>query len=109
MAYTQFEKFNYLVTNVYKDIVHEIDEFSPTIVYFNEGDFEKVLLRVEQLGIGIYGIETLLNGEYYSVEVFEDYKTMPEDSKWYTAAFNKFKNWNLDLRYSASYSLESLK
>lgn len=99
------EKFTYLMNNIFKDLVYDLDECTPTIIYFNDRDFAKVLQSVEENGLGVFGIETILNGEYFSVEVFEDYQTNPYDSNWYTAAFNKLKSKNSELRYSASYCI----
>lgn len=103
---SQEEKFNYLLNDIFKDLVYDLDECAPTIFFFNEKDFTIVLERVKKYGVGVYGIEVILNGEYFGVEVFEDYDASPEDSNWYTAAFTKFKSRNLDLRYSASYQVQ---
>ena len=98
--------FKFLVDNIYKDLVHDLDRDTPTILYFSEDDFTIVLDRVKEFGIGIYGIEVSLKGEYFGVEVFEDYQTTPNDFKWYTAAFEKLKSKNSELRYSASYQVQ---
>jgi len=100
------KKHKFLVQNIFKGLVNEPDDFTPTILYFNEHDFTIVLQRVKEYGIGVYGIEVTLNGEYNGVKVVEDYNTTPEDFRWYTAAFNKLRAKNPDFRYSASYQVQ---
>jgi hypothetical protein len=75
----------------------------PEIRYFSESDFEKILDRVESLGLGIYGIEPWQNGEYFGVVIFEDSGMDPTNPKWYRAAFKQFIDMKEDLQYSASY------
>lgn len=100
------EKFKFLVDNIYKDLVNDLDKDTPTILYFNEKDFAKILQRVKELGIGIFGIEVALKGLYNGVELVEDYNTTPTDFLWYTAAFEKLRKQNSDFRYSASYQVQ---
>ena len=76
---------------------------SSGIAYFSEQNFEKVLGRIQQLGLGVYGIEPWMDGEYFSVDTFESYNTQSEDPKWYFTAFEKFKQLKKPLQYSASY------
>ena len=76
---------------------------SPTISYFSESDFEKVLDRVENLGLGIHGIEPWQNGEYFGVLVYEDSGMDPTNPKWYRDAFKHFKEMQKNLQYAASY------
>jgi hypothetical protein len=70
------------------------------IKYFSESDFEIVLNRVKELGLGIKGIEPWKNQEYYGVEVFEDNAKDPTDSNWYFESFKRFKSKR---EYSATY------
>ena len=45
-----------------------------TIYNFSESDFEIILQRVEYFGIGVYSIESWLNGKTYAVAVHEKFK-----------------------------------
>ncbi|WP_316849635.1 hypothetical protein [Pedobacter agri] len=74
-----------------------------SMVSFNEEDFAIVLKRVKEHKIGIYGIEVSFDSEFYSIKTHEEYSTFPQDAEWYTAAFKSLKEYQLDLRYSASY------
>lgn len=71
----------------------------PSIRYFSEEDFALVLQRVEELQLGIHGIEPWLDGEYFDVETSED----PKNPTWYWGCFERFKHLNLNLHYAASY------
>lgn len=75
------------------------------IYYFSEEDFEIILDRIEIYGVGIYGIEPFLNGEFYGVNVHEQFDTVPNDPSWYRLAFNEFKKSNKNLQYSATYDI----
>lgn len=70
-----------------------------SIQYFSEEDFAIVLQRVEELNLGIHGIEPFLDGKYFDVETSED----PKDTTWYWGCFERFKRLNLNLHYAASY------
>ncbi len=78
---------------------------SPTIIYFSETDFQIVLERVKQNGLGIYGIEPWKNGEFFDVTVCEDFGKDPNDSNWYLQAFQDFKDTGESLQYAATYSI----
>jgi len=78
---------------------------SESINYFSESDFEIVLNRVEKNGIGIYGIEPWLNGDFYSVRVAEQLNAEPNDPNWYREAFSEFKKSGKNLQYSATYEI----
>jgi hypothetical protein len=58
---------------------------------------------VRELGLGIYGIEPWKNGEFYSVETYEDHTNDPTDYNWYSNVFESFKKGDDNLQYSASY------
>ena len=73
------------------------------IKYFSGKDFEVVLVRVEEYGLGITGIEPWLNGDFYSVAIYESYETASTDPKWYKTAFQGFAKSGKDLQYSATY------
>ena len=82
---------------------------APSISYFSENQFQTVLERVKEKGLGICGIEPWFkpegseNFEYYDVDTFENYNTYPQDPNWYFTAFEKFKKLKLNLQYSASF------
>ena len=102
----QMTKLDYLKTNVFLGLKNLNDGFdSESIYYFSEPDFQIVLDRVEENGIGITGIEPWKNGEFYDVMVFEDFNTTPNDSKWYRKAFKEFQKRGEELQYAASYDL----
>ena len=100
------EELKYLKANVFNGLENLNDGFdSESIYYFSETDFEIVLDRVEENGIAIFGIEPWLNGDFYDVLSYEDYKTRANDPKWYRKAFTEFKNLRKNLMYSASYQV----
>lgn len=103
----QLEKLEYLKANVFFGLKNLNDGFDvESIYYFSESDFEIVLDRVENLGIGILGIEPWLNEEFYGVKSFEDYCTDDKDPKWYRKAFAEFKeDREKKLFYAASYKV----
>src|SRR4051794_33021551 len=72
---------------------------SPSIKYFTEPDFEIVLKRVKELGLGIYGIEPWQNGEFYDVQVYEEYTKDPSDFNWYMKVFEDYKKDGKELQY----------
>ena len=73
------------------------------ILYFSETDFETVLNRVFEKGLGVYGIEPWQNGAFYDVVTFDDYQTDCTDPNWYLTAFNDFKERGEALDYAATY------
>jgi hypothetical protein len=98
------KKLDYLKENVFIGLENLNDGFdSELIYYFSESDFEKVLDRVEQLGIGILGIEPWLNGVFYDVMVADDFSAEAKDPSWYKSAFSDFKRSGKDLMYAATY------
>ncbi|WCO00287.1 hypothetical protein [Psychroserpens ponticola] len=102
----RIKESQYLKTNVFNGLENLNDGFdSESIYYFSESDFEIVLGRVEKNEIAIFGIEPWLNGDFYDVLSYEDYKTVANDPKWYRKAFTEFKNREKNLMYSASYQV----
>jgi len=94
----------YLDKNVFYGLTNLNNGFDAEgIKYFSESDFEIVLSRVRELGLGVNGIEPWKNGEYYGVEVYEDNATDPTDSNWYIESFNRFRKTKDTLQYSATY------
>lgn len=102
----RLKEFEYLKTNVFNGLKNLNDGFdSESIYYFSESDFEIVLNRVEKNGIGIYGIEPWLNGDFYSVRVHEQLNAEPNNPSWYREAFSEFKKSGKNLQYSATYEV----
>jgi hypothetical protein len=100
------KKLKFLDSNIFQGLTNLNDGFDvESIKYFSEIDFEIVLNRVEKLGLGINGIEPWLNGEFYDVLTYEDFKSVPTDPKWYNQAFKKFRDENLNLLYAATYEI----
>tara|TARA_R110000868_G_C10410925_1_gene722316 strand:+ start:46 stop:501 length:456 start_codon:yes stop_codon:yes gene_type:complete len=102
----QKKEFEYLKANVFNGLENLNDGFdSESIYYFSESDFETVLDRVEKNGIGIYGIEPWVDGDFHGVLVVEDFNTVATDPKWYRKAFAEFKKSGKELMYAASYEV----
>ncbi len=102
----RMKEVQYLKKNIFKGLENLNDGFDSEMnYYFSESDFEIVLDRVEKHGISIFGIEPWLNGSFYDVLGFEDYKTVPNDPKWYRKAFEEFKSHGENLWYAASYQV----
>lgn len=100
------DKLEYLKINIYQGLENLNDGFDvSSIYYFSESDFEKVLDRIEQKGLGLYGIEPWINGNFFDVKSYEEYNTICTDSNWYRTAFEEFKNCNKSLFYAASYHI----
>ena len=96
----------YLDTHVFYGLKDQNTGFdAPSIRYFSEADFKTVLDRIEQLGIGIVGIEPWKNGTMYDVLAAEEFGLKPEDAQWYRKAFELFKRRDKDLLYAATYSV----
>ena len=97
----------YLEQHIFTGLENLNDGFdSQAIFYCSESDFEVVLNRVEQLGIGILGIEPWLDGEFYDVLSCTDYGAAPTDPSWYRKAFDDFKARDQNLMYAASYQVQ---
>ena len=100
------EQTEFLEKNVFTDLTNINDGFDDkTNPYFSASDFEIVLQRVEHFGIGLYGIETWLNGKSYDILGHEEYKKKATDSKWYKKAFQDFKKRQEGLAYAATYKV----
>ncbi|WP_298537647.1 hypothetical protein [uncultured Algibacter sp.] len=102
----RMKELEYLKANVFKGLENLNDGFdSESIYYFSESDFEIVLDRVEKNGLGIYGIEPWIDGDFYGVLIVEDFDTIATDPKWYRKAFTEFKASGKELLYAASYEV----
>ena len=100
------DKLEYLNTHVFVGLENLNNGFDgESIYYFSESDFEIVLDRVENLGLGIHGIEPWLNEAFYDVRVVELSNATADDPKWYRKAFSDFKKLEENLMYAASYSV----
>lgn len=99
-------KYKFLDENVFQGLENLNTGFDARgVKYFSEKDFEIVLTRVEELGLGIYGIEPWINENMFDVYSAEEYSKKPTNPKWYKSAFKKFKKQNKDLLYAASYEV----
>ena len=97
---------DFLEKNIFKGLENINDGFdSESIFYFTAVDFEIVLDRIEKYGIGIFGIEPWLNGEFYDVLSYKDFSRDPADSKWYRKAFLSLKINGSKFQYAASYDV----
>jgi hypothetical protein len=102
----ELKKEEFLKSKIFIGLKNLNDGFdSESINYFSESDFETVLNRVEKYGIGIYGIEPWLNGNFYSVRVHEELNAEPNEPNWYREAFLEFKKSGKILQYSATYEI----
>lgn len=101
----QIRKRKYLQKCIFHGLTNSNDGFdSQSISHFSEQQFEIILARVKEVkAIGIYGMETWRDGEFWSVDTFESYDTYPQDPMWYEAAFKKFKDTGEKFMYSASF------
>lgn len=100
------EKTEFLEKNIFLNLENLNDDLDlDSTRYFSESDFEIVLERIEKLGIGIYGIEPRLEGEFFDVKGNEDYRKKATDPKWYKKAFSEFKKQQANLQYSATYKV----
>ena len=102
----EFIKQEFLKSKIFFELKNLNDGFdSESIYYFTESDFQIVLDRVEKNGIGIYGIEPWLHGDFYAVRVHEQLKAEPNNPSWYREAFSEFKKCGKNLQYSATYQV----
>lgn len=99
-------KDEYLEQFVFSRLTNLNDGFDAEgIKYFSAADFRTVLHRVEELGIGIFGIEPWKNGDFYDVRVCEDYEANPSNSQWYWSAFEAFTKEDGALVYAATFEV----
>jgi len=102
---TDKQKEKYLTENLYKGLTNLNTGWdASSIYYFTKSDFKVLLSRVENLGIGIYGIEPWdSDNHYFGVKLYDDYSSKPSDPSWYNKAFSEFVDTGEELQYSASY------
>ncbi len=102
------EQTEFLDQHIFTDLKNLNNQFEEDgNYYFSESDFEIVLERIEHFGIGVYKIETLLNGEPFDISVHEDSKKKATDPKWYKKAFLTLKSRQAGLSYSATYKVSN--
>ena len=102
------EQQEFLEKNVFTDLKNlNKGTDKATVHYFSESDFEIVLQRVEHFGIGVYKIETSLNGTVSEIAAHDDFKKKATDPKWYKKAFLTSKSRQPGLSYSATYKVSS--
>lgn len=101
------QKLEILNSCIFDGLNKILDNQTFAISHFNKADFEIVLKRVEDYGIGINGIEIFMHGEFYGVRTFEEYHLSHNDSRWYYAAFWELSRKHPDVVFSASFNLDS--
>jgi hypothetical protein len=103
-AERRIQEQKYLDKNVFHGLTNLNNGFDAEgIKYFSESEFQIVLDRVEELGLGITGIEPWKDGEFYGVETYEEYASDPTDSTWYLGSFDRFKKDRDTIQYAATY------
>ena len=102
------EQQEFLDKRVFTELKNQNTGFDDkSIVYFSEEDFRELLSRVKNLGISIYEIKTVHNGEEFGVEHHESYKKKATDSNWYEKSFKTFHHKQEGLFYSAKYKVSA--
>ncbi len=98
------KKEAYLVRHIFFGLENRNSGYdAESILYFSETDFETVLNRIKEKGVGVYGIEPWQNGEFYDVVTFDEFEKDCTDPEWYQVAFQRFKDRGTTLDYAASY------
>ena len=110
MKTNQKLKEAYLDTHIFYGLQNLNDGYDvPSIKYFSQEDFEVVLNRVQDLGLGVYGIEPWQDGSYFDVLTWEEFRDRGikdcMDPRWYRRAFQAFKSTEEELQYAASYQI----
>lgn len=98
----------FLQKNVFNNLKNEHDGTQEASAYYvTETDFAAVLERVAHYGIGIYQIETTLNGVSFETVSHEDSNKKITDAKWYKRAYLTLKSKQSGLLYAATYKVSS--
>jgi hypothetical protein len=98
------DKTEFLKKNIFLNLENLNADFeTEERFYFSEADFEIVLERIEQFGIGIYRIEPRFEGGSLAAKTNEDYRKKATDPKWYKRAFFELKKQQANMQYSATY------
>lgn len=100
------EKNEFLEKHIFTDLqkIHQESDADP-IHYFSESDFAIILKRIEHFGIGVYRVESLLDGKSNSVKTNEEYRKKATDPKWYKRAYSDLKRQQTDLQYTATFRI----
>jgi len=98
----------FLNKNVFNDLSnHNTGLDDATAHYFTETDFATVLERVAHYGIGVYHIETFLDGKPFETMTHEASNKKITDSKWYKRAYLTLKSKQAGLVYTATYKVSN--
>tara|TARA_B110000003_G_scaffold268654_2_gene298585 strand:- start:137462 stop:137788 length:327 start_codon:yes stop_codon:yes gene_type:complete len=102
------EQSEFLEKNVFNDLKN-LNQGSDkeTVHHFSEADFEALLNRIEHLGIGMYIMESFLDGKSVTKESHEDFKKKATDPRWYKKAFLTSKSRQSGLTYSGTYKVST--
>jgi hypothetical protein len=102
------EQSEFLEKNVFNELKN-LNEGSDkeTNHHFSEADFEVLLERIEHLGIGMYIMESFLDGKSIVKESHEDFKKKATDPRWYKKAFLTSKFRQAGLTYSGTYKVSN--
>ena len=105
---TNMQQEEFLKENIFNDLENLKKEPDQSIFYiFSELDFEIVLKKSEYFGIGIYKIESWLNGKSNAIVSHEDVKKKATEPRWYKKAFSELKSKQSELTYSATYKVSN--
>jgi hypothetical protein len=100
----RLKKSDFLDKHIFYGLENLNDGFdAPSIKYFSKKDFEEVLNRVENYGIGIMGIEPWPDKKFGGVATFEETGLASTDPKWYRKAFENFVAQGVNSYFAASY------
>jgi hypothetical protein len=102
------EQTAFLSKNVFNDLSnHNAGLDDAASHYFTETDFATVLERVSHYGIGVYHLETYLDGKPFETMTHETSNKKITDSKWYKRAYLTLKSKQTGLLYTATYKVSS--
>jgi hypothetical protein len=97
--------FEYLYRHVYTGLAKISRGTSvPGNYIFNEAEFEIVLLRVQELKLGVARIK-VWHGQQLIKAVSPNEAFKPNDPNWYFNAFWHFQTTQAGLQYSASFEI----
>lgn len=103
------KEINFLKKEIFNGLKNQNKHSNKSSVYyFNETDFEKILLKTKKLNVGISLIQTTNSkGIFYDLKTIDTFLSPPKsnDSKWYTKAFIDFKKAEKGLLYTAIYEI----
>jgi len=94
-------KDKFISINVFR---HVITANGGSYDYSTQENFLNVLKRVEELELGINGIEVWKNGEFFDVQTSNS-KKQAYDPSWYYSIYFNFCALNEDLEFLATYDV----